>query len=188
MVLLSTMAIAAGPLVAQAPINVAPGTRIRVSSSDRQLKDIIGVVAAHRGDSLVVRRNRRGDTLALNIREITRLQVSARRPHGWAGAGIGLVGGAVLGAVIGHAEGDDPPEPCSDIECWFVSLDHYTASEKAAAGAFFGGLIGAITGGIVGHYVQTDRWRTIIAPGPNVTTAAGVRSRTVNVEMRLAIF
>jgi hypothetical protein len=166
--LLSAIALHTGRLIAQETVDLEPGARIRISSADGRVKDVTGVVTALRGDSLVVKRERNGETIAVSVRAIGRLDVSVgRHSHGWAGAGIGLVGGAALGSVLGYAAGDDPRKACSDTDCLFAGLDRYTAREKAAGGAIALGIVGTIAGAIVGHHVTTDRWRPLIAPRPS---------------------
>jgi hypothetical protein len=188
MMVLSAIGIAvAEASMAQEPGNLAPATRIRVSAASRQLKDVIGVVVAHRGDSLFFQPEHRGDTLALHVYELTRLDVSVeRKSHGWAGAGIGLVAGAALGAIAGEAAGDDPPQPCDDVGCLFVI--RMTANEKAAMGAIGLGLVGTIAGGIVGHFHRTDRWESVVVPRPKIATISGRRVPRLDVGVSIRLF
>lgn len=73
---------------------------------------------------------------------------SRSRPAGMArGAGIGLLCGALGGAVIGFSLGDDPPG-------WFS----FTAEEKALATGAVLGVGGLAVGGIIGLVVPGHRW------------------------------
>ena len=82
-----------------------------------------------------------------------------KKNAGLKGALIGLGAGAVIGAVIGFASGDDPVTPYtgevfSDI---FISVGNsfaMTAGEKAAALSVVGGLTGALIGGITGALLK----------------------------------
>ena len=73
------------------------------------------------------------------------LSAAHPRAHGfWEGAGVGLLAGAVGGAAIGFAMGDDPP--CTFGSCsWPLSR-----GSKAGIGGFIGALVGAGLGGAIG--------------------------------------
>lgn len=83
------------------------------------------------------------------------------------GLGIGAGIGALGGIVLGLADGDDPP--CQDGS-W--CLFHMTAGEKAAAGGIvfgaLGGLVGLAAGAIVGsQFVYDDGETPVVTPvGP----------------------
>ena len=89
---------------AQAMLPLAPQARVRVSAPTRQLTAIVGRFIEQRGDSLLVRGERIGDTLHLSLREIAQLDVSRRSDtHMLAGAGIGALSGGAVGAIAGYA-------------------------------------------------------------------------------------
>ena len=69
-------------------------------------------------------------------------------------AGIGLLIGALSGAFIGLASGDDPP--CSGWFCW-----RFTAEEKAALGAVGLGGLGGVIGLIAGAASSGERWEEV---------------------------
>jgi hypothetical protein len=71
------------------------------------------------------------------------------------GFGIGFLAGAVTGALIGVASGDD--SPCGQER--FFCLN-FSRSEKTIVGGLFlgltGGLIGAISGALAGHHGSVE--------------------------------
>lgn len=125
------------PVAAQAP-PIEPGTRVRVTISDRGIRHVGALRAVH-SDTLVL------DTLRLVRTAITRLEVSpGRRGHAALGAAIGAVGLGVVGAVVGY-------EICQAADCG-----------DDADGAMLGGGAGVVLGGLiglgVGALIKTDRW------------------------------
>ncbi|MEO7489361.1 MAG: hypothetical protein ABIU77_19765 [Ferruginibacter sp.] len=68
-----------------------------------------------------------------------------KKNGGLRGALIGLGIGALTGAIIGYASGDDPA----------TDFFSFTAGEKAALGASFFGVTGALTGAIIGGLLKT---------------------------------
>lgn len=85
--------------------------------------------------------------------------VLKKRNHALKGALIGFGAGAVIGATIGFASGDDAISPLSrnPANDFFVSLENsfaMTAGEKAAAIGISGGVIGALIGGITGALMK----------------------------------
>lgn len=127
-----------------------------------------------RSDSLSVT-DLTGRPLVLALRDIDSLEVrTGRRSAGaafWQGTGIGLVIGGALGAILGLADGDDPPG--------FFSQ---TAGEKAAMLGIGFGLIGAAIGGIRALIVGTDRWQSV--PLPEIAKRRTSESRLRNRHVR----
>jgi len=79
---------------------------------------------------------------------VTRLSSGqGTRGHFWAGAGIGLVGGALIGGAIGSTT-----ELC---------LDSCTAAQARSgaiiAGVIVGGAAGFLLGGVIGTLIRSDR-------------------------------
>lgn len=75
------------------------------------------------------------------------------------GLGVGLASGAVVGAFMGLADGDDEP-----------GFIQFSAEEKAAMGAVAFGLIGGVAGLLIGAVSRTDRWEqaSLSAATPSV--------------------
>lgn len=79
---------------------------------------------------------------------VTRLSSGqGTRGHFWAGAGIGLLGGALIGGAIGSTT-----ELC---------LDSCTAAQARSgaitAGVILGGAAGFLLGGVIGTLIRSDR-------------------------------
>ncbi len=78
------------------------------------------------------------------------------------GGAIGLLVGAGVGAVIGLASGDDPPD----------SFLGATASENAAIGALIFGVVGAVIGYAIASSGEHDR--LLVGVGPQRDGGVGV--------------
>lgn len=130
---------------------IMEGARIRVSASLVQGEFIV-VESIH--DTLVLRDSENmGKTIILPLNSMTSLDVRHARSPGYGalrGAGIGLFAGAVGGAVIGFASGDDPPG--------LISLK---AKDKAVIGGIALGFTGAIVGGLVGLIHPGGWWERV---------------------------
>ncbi len=83
--------------------------------------------------------DRNQPTYNIDAFQINTIALKEKRA-GLKGALIGLGAGAVVGAIIGFASGDDPPEQ-------FLA---FTAGEKAFGLGLLGGSTGALIGGIAG--------------------------------------
>jgi hypothetical protein len=82
------------------------------------------------------------------------------------GAGIGVLGGALAGAVVGYAAGDDPE--CSNDA--FLCLQ-FKAEDKALFGGLYVGAIGLAAGALIGGVIGSrDVYE--VTPGyvPRVST------------------
>ena len=75
--------------------------------------------------------------------------------EGFAG---GLLGGAALGAIMGYADGNDPPCMSNELfGCLFYVRQ--TAAEKATIDGVLLGITGALTGTVIGALAgHTDRF------------------------------
>ncbi|MDH3368522.1 MAG: hypothetical protein OEO17_11815, partial [Gemmatimonadota bacterium] len=81
-----------------------PGQRVRVTAPDLGINKLPGRLQSMSGDTLVVLA---GKAVVCEISEITRLDVYAgRKSHVWVGAGMGLLAGAVAGAITWTSIGD----------------------------------------------------------------------------------
>ena len=96
--------------------------------------------------------------IAIQVSNINTIALM-KKNAGVKGTLIGLGVGAVTGAIIGFASGDDPIEKCgpNDFFCLGAAINNafaMTAGEKAAAGALGLGMTGAITGFILGKVAK----------------------------------
>jgi hypothetical protein len=136
--------------VAQDLLLLRPGAKVRMTAPTLGLSERIGRVQELTGDTLVMQVNamRQGrlriEVLQVPMPAIAKLDVTTgRRGHWLEGAGIGFL----FGAVVGLASGDDSSDQ------WFA----YSAGEKALAGGFGFGLIGAG----VGALIKSDKWAEV---------------------------
>jgi hypothetical protein len=137
---------------------VAPGARVRVTRPGRAAA--VGSVVAVRPDTLVVHWTARGDsvgdTTAVSTAEVVRLEVSRgmhRRP--WRGAGLGLLAGGGIGALVGAVTYTKPN--CDAQQ--FICLDFGRGFAAAVVGGA-GGILGAVVGGVIGAQ-RVDRWQRV---------------------------
>jgi hypothetical protein len=146
-------------LLAQFAVPVAIGQRVRVSTSIPVAKGrdrYVGHVVALRIDSLTVQVETSPATRAVALADIKKLEVRALAGNAWRGAGIGLVVGAVSGAIyskLTHQEGRG--------ECGFFWCDaDYVPEQGGRMGEslFSFGLLGMGVGALGGHFVRTERW------------------------------
>jgi hypothetical protein len=126
-----------------------PGERVRLHRA--LLPAIVGRLTAIDETGLMVDgRGEFSDSIVVLVSDISRLDVSRGR-SGWAGAirglGLGLVGGAALGAITLATMPD--PTNCD----WFCKR-----SERAVIGALLGGMYGSPTGFVIGAVVGVERW------------------------------
>ena len=128
-------------LSAQRPL-VEPGARVRVTAPDFGFVEQVGTYEGVRRGMLVVIAD---STISFPLAAVYRIEVQRRRGHPWRGAGIGFLGGAVLGAVIGPTLGGDLTEGDKRI---------------IAAGGL--GLVGSLVGIGVGSSIKTERWETMM--------------------------
>ena len=147
------------------PPEVQPGVRVRVVSP--AAGTVTGRVTAVQGDEFLVARDRLADTVRLSANQLASLDLSVgRHKRRWRGAGLGLLGGAALGAVIGAATYQKPD--CSG-EAYFCDLGR---GFDASFGAVVFGGVGAVTGALVGAG-SADDWKPL-----------SLRSRT-SLELRM---
>ncbi len=96
------------------------------------------------------------DTLQIDRSRIERLELSVgHKGHGWAGAGIGLLAGGGVGALVGSQlpKGD------------WIDL-------RVAAGAAVGATAGLVLGAVIGHAAWvSDRWQTVAPESLSVADA-----------------
>lgn len=130
------------------PPEVQPGARIRASVSGADA--MIGRVIAVRGDSLHMVADRSTDTVHVAANQLTSLDLSiGRHKRRWAGAGIGFLGGAALGALLGRLSYQ--PSNCTEFLC------DLGPEANEIGGAILGSVLGALVGGGIGAGTA-DEW------------------------------
>jgi len=144
---------------AQTPGTLVEGQRVRVAfrcklagdqviecRERRSPRIVTGHLQAVAGDTLRIRAQSSGAELAIPTASVAQgWVVEGRKGNFWAGAGIGLLAGALIGGVIGSTQ-----ELCI-FEC----------SPATLFGVIIGAPAGALLGGAVGSQIQSDRWRPL---------------------------
>ncbi len=141
------LSIAAAVALADDAVQLASGTRVRVTvpTGGGQL---VGTVLALDDNNLTLQVLGKTDTKVLLRDDITQLEVSAGRRSRGRGALIGAGIGAGAGGLMGLASGSD------DANSFF----RFTAGEKALIAAIFFAPIGALIGVAV-H--PAERWKEL---------------------------
>ena len=130
------------PAVAEAakPPVLASGTRVRATVTDPakgKTKDVTGTLVDLGDTTITMTVSNSRTPLVIPRENIAVLEASVKPSRKGSGALIGLGVGAVLGAAIGFASGDDPP-----------GIVSFSAGAKAGMGAIVFGPLGAIIGAI----------------------------------------
>jgi len=141
------------------------GAELIVQQIDGQ--QAIGELIAVKENSLLLLGYESGADVSVDIREIKLIEI-VKKSKSLAWGGIGLVSGAVIGALVGYVEGDDPPgygtlwghlpwgKSHSPPSVW-MDIRMLTAGDKALGYGFYIGLSGAILGGIIGALEGADK-------------------------------
>jgi hypothetical protein len=148
----------AGSGLAQTVPTIVPGARIRFALPPGT-PVVLGTAIEARQDTLLVRREESGDTVALPLSQLVRLDISGgTQTHALRGAGIGFLAGAIVGAIAGQS---------SDRKCSssMESSGWLTCGQNAGYGAIGLGVLGAGIGAIVGWVNPTERWQPVALPG-----------------------
>ena len=118
-------------------------------------------------DAVVLKVDPYGETESFPRAGLSRVEVSkGRKGHTLAGAGIGLLAGASIGALYGIAECQGSPS------CTGGSDGDMTILESLAW-AGIGGGIGLVVGGVIGALYKTERWEDASVDG--ISISAGTR-------------
>jgi hypothetical protein len=143
------------PIVAVAQTNLlSPGSRVRVTAPDYDLRGMTGLVLRLTIDSITIERDDALPDLTLPFHRVERLQVSTgKRP------GLGLAQGAAVGIGIGTLAG-----------LAFGGLQYLTSSKEERELWFLiavplGAGAGLIIGSIVGAAQPPDNWQDLSLPG-----------------------
>jgi len=154
---------------AQPPRELVQGQRIRVQSRCDILKAQVlrcpdtgylwtydGQLGAFEGDSLRIRTESGQPEFAIPARSITGVSVlDGSRGHLWAGAGLGLISGAVLGFAIGS----------------MIEFCIFSCSAVPELGAIIGAPAGFLLGGLIGAAIRSDRWRLVSVDAHGIRVA-----------------
>ncbi|MEO8622907.1 MAG: hypothetical protein ABI625_17675 [bacterium] len=155
------LAASSRPLAAQ---EINPGARVRITTSGTREPSVGNVVSAT--EQGLVARLASGDTIRVPASNLAGLEISdGQSRHIWLGAGLGFIGGAAVGALIGAAT---PP----DANCNFM-CDDKVLGEAIGAGLL--GIAGTVVGGIIGATHTTENWRAIQLPGRKAGTEVTIR-------------
>jgi len=160
------LSLGAAPLYAQT-VHPAPGERVRVQVGGESFARIF-TFKEMIGDTLVLEDLNEASPASIRVpvRSISRLQVSAgHRPNGaraLRGAAWGFGGGALVGATIGLASGDD--------EGTFFA---FSAEEKAVIGGVTFGAMGVVVGTLIGLASNPEQWRTVPLQNITITPTTG---------------
>ncbi|MDQ6873008.1 MAG: hypothetical protein M3037_13540 [Gemmatimonadota bacterium] len=138
---------------------LAPGLRVRIFSTDLGWRPKTGSVVSATSDTLMFLPAKQSTSTAIATQKIGRIDV-ARGTHTQKlqGAMLGLLAGAVAGAIIASAS-YKPPKCAADSWC----MDILGQGGETAAGGVLGGLLGMLVGVIVGDR-QTDNWVPVAVP------------------------
>lgn len=153
----------------QAPMTPREGQRVRVAHRCESLPGNVlecrrchslqiatGYLQALDGDTVRLLVQSRTTELAIPTASVDRVWVvDGRKGNFWSGAGIGLLGGALIGGLIGSTQ-----EVCI-LDC----------SPATAFGVIIGAPAGFLLGGVIGAQVRSDRWREIPVDRARVTLA-----------------
>ncbi len=131
---------------AQEPPPVKVGDRVRVTAPDVRRRE--GTVQLLTTDSLVMRPVYGARLVAIPLASVTRLEVSrGQKSRVGRGAGIGLLGGGLLGYVIS----------LGGCESGFI----LTREECIGVSTVGGAVVGTLLGLGVGAVTKTDRWEEV---------------------------
>jgi len=111
--------------------------------------ELVGTVSSMNDGKLMLRHNGQGAPLTLPFESINRLEISlggsSRTSSFFKGAGLGLLLGGGVGALIGATAESDSYDPL-------------------AGGIILGGVLGMLTGGIIGLVIGGEDWEEIEGP------------------------
>jgi hypothetical protein len=143
------------PLSAQSS-ELRPGDVARVSATTPQVERLIGHVVALTPDTLVLETDEPAARIALPrsslIKTERRLPNASRAEHTFAGAGLGLVGGAAIGGIAGSL---------SAKRCGIYSDGFCGRGFGAFVGTVTGGVLGLLAGTAIGIAMPVERWTPV---------------------------
>lgn len=149
---------------AQEPVQVSPGDRVRVTSTDLSLPNRQAEFLAVVGDSLFVRIE--GNDLAFPLTAVKLLEVYQGRRHGGKGVTVGALAGGAAGTVVGAILAPELVLPGLGVGASVGAAMGAGARARTSfligtgVGAGSGALVGAIAGA---DFSEGQYWATIFA-------------------------
>jgi len=127
-------------------MSVKPGTRIRITELQAGAQPRSGIVVAAVADTVVLKLDNGGATVAFHKATLSRLELSRGRKTNTArGSMIGRIVGVTAGVMAGLVTCD-----CSGDAAW--------TAVSVTGGIIAGGFGGAAIGGLIGSVYTTERW------------------------------
>jgi len=130
------------------------GAELIVQQIDGQ--QAIGELIAVKENSLLLLDSESGADVSVYIRKIKLIEI-VKESKTLAWGGIGLVSGAVIGALIGYLEGDDFPIGETGVVITWPGPTPITADAKALNYGIGCGIAGGALGGIAGTIAGSDK-------------------------------
>ncbi len=164
-------------VVGQVTPSVVTGSRVRLTVPALGLNEAVGTVQETTDEALVVQFEypRRKETVDRS--EIAAMEVATQGERKvLKSVGVGLLIGALSGAAVGLASGDD--------EGTFLA---FSAEEKAAMGGVALGVTGAVVGLIVGLVRRPDTWSPALPKNLDLTVLPLVRDGGAGVQVGLTL-
>lgn len=137
---------------------VNPGARVRVLLKPPSGTAIVGTLDTLGTDSLRLHRGGETGVVAIPLREISGLEVSAGQ-HSHTSTGIKI--GVLLGTGAGLAFALANQEKCNNL---FLSNVCNTANTWVFVAIPIGGLVGTGLGAVVGSAFHSERWKKVAPP------------------------
>ena len=122
---------------------IEPGTKVRLTVPSEGKNPLVGRITKIGVDGLTLEMRDRPTPMEVPFTSVSKFEINThavdRSAGFWKGAGIGLLVGAVGGAAIGLASGDDEP-----------GLMTLSATDKAIIAGIALGIVGGLFGGFLG--------------------------------------
>lgn len=121
-------------------------------------QQVIGELIAAKENSLLLLDSESGADVSVDIREIKLIEI-VKNSKSLAWGGIGLISGALIGALAGYIEGDDPyMSGGTGFGAMMTGLPGmFSADDKALALGIMCGITGGVLGGIGGTIAGKDK-------------------------------
>jgi hypothetical protein len=162
LVAFAVLALLSSPIVAwsQNDVDIVAGSRLRVTERESKHDHHLGTVVAMSADSVVVRLDESGKRAPFAWAGLSQIDVSrGNHGHAAAGVGIGLLGGAGIGALIGAISTQR-------------SSDNLEKAMNTLAWSGIGAVVGMIAGGIIGANHKTEKWTEVEVESISISAGA----------------